>query len=141
MKKCLLGLFSIALVACGGAEQGQGSNSSSTEAAKPVEYIKVTANELLKAYKENEVSANQKYQGKPLEVSGKIDSIEAGLADKPYVVLKAGGEFEFVQPQAHFNEDEINKVANLKKGQAITLLCEGDGEVAGGPMLSDCRIK
>ena len=31
-----------------------------------------------------------------------------------------------------------NKAIELKKGQKITLICKGDGEIVGSPQLSNC---
>ncbi|PIT24603.1 hypothetical protein BGI37_08940 [Snodgrassella alvi] len=103
--------------------------------------IKVTSNELLKAYKANEVAANKKFKDKKLSISGTINSIEAGLGDEPYVVLKAGDEFEIDMPQAKLATSEADKAAILKKGQKINMICTGDSEFAGTPMLSDCIIQ
>jgi len=147
----LVGL--IVLVAIfGGEEKSKAASRSadSTEStsegkAKPKEEseppMQVTADELLNAYKENEVAANQKYKGKRLMVKARIDSIAAGIGDAPFLVLKAGGQYEFLLPQAHLASGEEAAAASLKKGQQITLLCVGRSEVAGAPMLGDCRIQ
>ncbi|ORF02335.1 hypothetical protein BGI15_00390 [Snodgrassella alvi] len=113
--------------------------ASSTENEEAI--IKVTPDELMKAYKANEVAANKKYKDKKLSINGKIESIEAGLGDEPYLTLKAGGEFELAMPQAHLANSESDKAAELKKGQQIHLICIGNSEVAGVPMLDDCVIQ
>lgn len=129
----------------GGESKNSTSNSvtSTSPTQEPVEdpAIEVTANQLLKAYKNNEVAANQQYKGKVLLVSGVVDSIQAGLNDKPYISLKAGGEFEFNTPQARLIDSDEAKAATLSKGQKILLKCIGDSEVAGTPMLKDCVIQ
>ena len=121
---------------------------ASAEAPQPADQpaaeqaIKISANEVLKAYKENEVGANMKYKGKKLDIAATVSSIEAGFGDKPYLVLKAGGEMDmFNQPQAHLAKSEFEKAADLKKGQKIELVCTGNSEVAGTPMLDDCIIQ
>lgn len=69
-------------------------------------------------------------------------SIEADFNDEPYLVLKAGGDMDmFNQPQARLAKGEIDKAANLKKGQKINLVCVGNSEIAGTPMLKDCFSK
>ncbi|HEO1767562.1 TPA: hypothetical protein VAM28_003252 [Acinetobacter baumannii] len=116
--------------------------SSSAEPTAPAEPpIEVTANELLNAYKNNEVAANQQFKGKTLLVSATVSSIDAGISDEPYLTLKAGGEYEFNQPQAHLADAEQNKAASLSKGQKIKLLCTGNSEIAGTPMLDNCSIQ
>ncbi|MFJ4288739.1 hypothetical protein ACIP1U_02960 [Cupriavidus sp. NPDC089707] len=103
--------------------------------------VQVTANELLKAYKENEIAANQKYKGKQLILNARISSIEAGMGEEPYLVLTAGNEFEFSRPQAHLAKGQEAAAATLKKGQQVKLECIGNSEVAGTPMLKDCRVQ
>ncbi|WP_434778145.1 OB-fold protein [Neisseria sp. Ec49-e6-T10] len=100
--------------------------------------IEVTADELLKAYKTNEMAANKKYKSKQLSVSGRIDNIQADITDKAFVTLKAGGQFEIITPQARFKDSEEDKILELKKGQKVKLLCVGGGEIMGAPMLEHC---
>ena len=147
MKKLALLILPLMLQACG--EQPTNSNTTAAttattttpEAATPTETpMTVTADELLKGYKENELAGDQKFKDKNLIVTGKIESIESGIADMPYIMLKAGGDMEFMKPQAHFNKEDTPVLAQLKKGQAIKLQCVGNGEVGGMPMLKDCKV-
>ena len=134
----------IALVAIFGGEKktSTADPAAVSEPAKPAEPpIQVTANELLKAYKDNEVAANQKYKGKQLILNARISRIEAGIGDQPYLVLAAGNEFEFSRPQARLAEDQEAVAATLKKGQQVLLQCIGNSEVGGTPMLKDCRVQ
>lgn len=117
--------------------------TESDEVATPepvVETIEVTADELLAAYKENELAGDQKYKGKTLLVTGVLDSIQSGMGDTPYLLLKAGDEFEFSMPQAHFDKSETDSLVALKKGERIKIQCVGNGEVIGSPMLKDCKV-
>lgn len=138
MKNIILAcLVVFSLGGCGGSQTGT-TSSNETKTAEPA--IKVTANELLAAYNENEVAGDEKYKGKTLEVSGKIDDIQAGIGDDKFVLLKAGKDMEFNKPQAHFAASETSKISTLKKGAEIKLKCVGDGEVMKSPMLKDCTI-
>lgn len=114
------------------------TTGESAPAAPPVE---VTANDLLKAYKDNEIAANNKFKDKSILVSATLKSIGADFSDKPLLTLQAGGEFEFNEPQATLAESDETKAASLSKGQKIKLLCIGNSEVAGTPMLKDCVIQ
>jgi len=121
---------------------GASTNTNTSSTSEPeAPAIEVSANELLSAYNDNEVGANAKYKGKVLLVSATIDSIAAGFNDDPYLVLKAGGQFEFNKPQAHLAKSEHDKAVELKKGQKITLKCIGNSELAGTPMLAKCVIQ
>lgn len=118
-------------------------DAESAEVAAPeavVETMEVTADELLAAYKENELAGDQEYKGKTLVVTGVLDSIQSGIGDTPYLLLKAGDEFEFSMPQAHFDKSETDSLVTLKKGESIKIQCLGDGEMMGSPMLKDCKV-
>lgn len=136
-------LVVIGLFAGGNESTTQKQDESTTEKVVVVEEapIQVKASELLNAYKNNEIAANQQFKDKPLLVTAIVESIEAGLMDEPYLVLKAGDQFEFNKPQAHLAKSDANKAATLNKGQQIVLRCIGNSEIAGTPMLKDCVIQ
>ncbi len=125
----------------GGDKDGEGASTSASSTEPETPAIEVSANELLKAYNDNEVGANAKYKGKVLLINATVDSISADFNDDPFLVLKAGGQYEFSQPQAHLVKSEHDKAAELKKGQKITLKCIGNSEIAGTPMLDKCVIQ
>lgn len=138
------GIVVIGLIVIGIFVDGKEESSGAATVAvdKPEEPpVEVSPNALLKAYKDNEVAANQMYKGKRLLLNARVASIEAGIGDEPYLVLAAGGDFEFNRPQARLAKGEENVAASLKKGQTINLLCIGNSEVGGTPMLKDCRVQ
>ncbi len=145
MRKLLPCLAFLALVGCGDNNTANNAttanNASATTAPKAdMPAITVTADELLKSYKENELAGDQKYKDKLLIVTGKLDSIQSGIGDSPFILLKAGGDMEFNKPQAHFDKSQSADLAKLKKGTAIKIQCTGNGEIAGAPMLKDCKV-
>lgn len=103
--------------------------------------VNVTASELVKAYKDNEIAANEKYKDKLLLVSGSIDSINAGMGDEPLIMLKSNSDYGMNNPHAKLADSDVKKAGTLKKGQTIKLLCKGNSEIAGSPMLEDCVIQ
>src|SRR5690349_7767135 len=79
------------------SSQTSGNQANSSSNAQTVEAppIVVTAKDLVKAYKENELAADEKYQGKKLQVAGKItgiasvlNSIQVDLEGKDFVTVK-----------------------------------------------------
>lgn len=100
--------------------------------------ISVSAMTVAKAYSDNQVAADQKYYKKNLFLTGKIQSINSGLGNKPYIAFM--GTNPFMLPQAHFNKVDINEIVSLKKGQKLKLVCEGNGAVAGIPMFDSCQF-
>ena len=152
LKKILMwvGIVFVVLVVigifAGGKESSNATSaeSNSEQTAQTVQEeapIQVKASELLNAYKNNEIAANQQFKDKSLLVTAIVESIEADLMDEPYLVLKAGDQFEFNKPQAHLAKEDEAKAATLSKGQQITLRCIGNSEVGGTPMLKDCVIQ
>lgn len=96
----------------------------------------VSAVEVAKAYEDNQVAADQKYFQKRLKLTGVIEGINSGLSNEPYVALR--GANMFLSPQAHFENPNVERVATLKKGQKLTLVCEGGGAIVGTPMFKNC---
>lgn len=98
--------------------------------------VPVSAVEASKAYQENQVAADQKYYQKRLRLTGTIEGINSGLGNEPYVLLRGVNMFE--SPQVHFQQPNLEKVASLKKGEEIKLVCDGSGSLVGTPMFKNC---
>lgn len=114
--------------------------STNTTADAPVETaIPVTAQQLFDAYDSNEVAADKQYKGQLLQISGTVASIDSGLTDNAQVQLATSNDFMSVSATGDENFD--NAAASLNKGQSVTLLCRGEGEVIGSPMVGDCVVQ
>lgn len=98
----------------------------------------VTAREMARDYDANTVAADQKYKGKQFKVTGTVTDINTDIMGDPYVTM--GGTDDFSQPQFAFNKRSAGQLANVKKGEKLTLLCEGTGDVAKTPMSENCNI-
>jgi hypothetical protein len=97
--------------------------------------VSVTAMELFSAYDANEVAADTAYKGKTLRVSGKVAGIDKDFTDTVIVKLQTSNQFMDVMAY-----DVAPDVAgNLRKGQALTLTCRGEGRVMGSPVLRRCK--
>lgn len=101
--------------------------------------IEVTAAALHAAYAQNEVSADEKYRGKILRVTGILDAIKKDITDDAYVVLRSANRFEGVR--ASFSGDANAALSALKPGKPITLRCIGDNVIIGSPKLKGCVIE
>lgn len=114
--------------------------STNTTAGAPVETaIPVTAQQLFDAYDSNEVAADKQYKGQLLQISGTVASIDSGLTDNAQVQLATSNDFMSVSATGDESFDDA--AASLGKGQSVTLLCRGEGEVIGSPMVGDCVIQ
>ena len=151
MKKNILSIaiilaLSIMLSSCVFDESAQGASSTpvanipspspSVEAA-----IQISAKDLLNAYDENKLNADNQYKDKLLEVTGFVDDIGTDVLDDVYVTLGDGDEFSFTTVQCYFKDkEEIDKVATLKSGDEITIIGKCDGQFFNVD-LKDCKIK
>ena len=128
---------SIAASADPKSSEPQNTAVEKTETETPKSDIVVSAMELDKEYKANEVAADEKYKGKTLEISGTVESIQKDFMDDPFVVLTTG-EYAFgVNCSLENKSDAIN----LKKGQKVTFIGEGAGMSVGFPMVTGCKLK
>lgn len=97
----------------------------------------VSVDELQKVYSDNEFRGDKKFKGKQFIVNGTVGAIQSGFGDQPFVVFKSKG---FNATQAKFADIDLEKLIDLNKGQKLTAICIGNGEVAGSPMLNECRF-
>ena len=124
-------LIVIGIIASSGSKKEEPAKNAATPAAQTaapaakVEAIKISAASLYATYKENEVAADEKYKGKAMEITGTIDDIKKGLGDIPYVTLATDDDFGNVQ--CTFSKNDSAQLAELKKGQKITITgkCSG----------------
>lgn len=117
------------------------TQSAEMPQAEVIPPLEITSDEILKAYKTNEIAANKRFKGQTLLVTGKIESIEADFSDDPVIVFKTADQYEFLKPRASLTKEEQDKAADLSKGQNIKLLCSKINEVAGMPTISECLIQ
>lgn len=76
-------------------------------------------------YAKNEVSADQDFKDRVVTVTGQVDSIKKGILGKMYVTLSGHDFLHGVQ--CFFEDDKASQLANLSKGQqvSITGVCDG----------------
>lgn len=125
----------------------QPENTSATKAAEPEAAkpqnpeVTVTSAALMKAYKDNEVAADQKYKGKLIEISGTVIKVDNGSFDNEIIVKLNDGEYDFSGPMCYMKPSEYDKVVSYTKGQKVTLIGTGNSATIGSPVLKDCIVK
>ena len=139
MKQLLPTLFFLLLVALG---CNSGREQANTSAPPPGPPMPVKADDLIKAYKANEIAADEKYRGKLLEVAGKVSDISDTLGSLQVDLGISTKDFEMVTVKCSFPDSERPKIAKLQKGNTATFLGRGDGMTAGLYVgLTDCSLK
>lgn len=126
---------------------GGTSSTSENEVAKKQELTKqemaalpaVTAASIASAYSENTVAADQQFKDKKFKVTGTVVDINTDFMGNPYITL-SGGVNQFMEPQFGFEKSDAPKLANLKKGSKVKLICVGKGDVAKTPISGSCTL-
>jgi len=112
-------------------------NSTQATAPKVPETIKISATKLYEDYKANEVAADTKYKGKMLEISGTVDDVKKDIVDTMYVTLK--GDEYFGSVQCYFDNKYTSQLANLQKGQQLTITGKCNGLMMN-VLVKNCEI-
>ena len=111
-------------------------NGEKISAATP-DYV-LSADTLYKAYDQNSVAADAKYEGKIVKVSGTIQSIGKDITDTAYLVIGGSGFLDGVQCMLPGGQE--SSVANVSKGQYVTLKGKVSGEIMGNVIVRNCSF-
>ena len=133
----ILGCVLFVILAVGSVPTDSGKTDSKTDATtsaekKEVIYEKVTAKELIDALQDNALNAKEKYKDKYVEITGKLNVIDA--SGKYITVNPIGDDFALTGVQAYIKTDEQKQVVSgLSKGDKITVKgkIKDVGEVLG----------
>ena len=133
---CLIPVFII--IAGGGLNDTSSSQATTATTIPEKQIIKITAEELYQAYENNEVAADRKYGGQLVEITGTVDNIGADILDRVYITFSTSKVLYSVQ--CYFEDEEaIDGVANISKGQNITIVGTCDG-FSLNVSVKDCTI-
>lgn len=121
------------------AEAAEEKQAAEARARELASLPMVTASQIAQAYEENTVAADQMFKDKRFRVTGVVASINTDFLGKPYITLR-GGVNQFMEPQFSFETENPNRVAALRKGSKVTLVCHGKGDIAKTPMSDECQF-
>jgi hypothetical protein len=123
------------LIGSGNSPAANSSNFSN----KKAQLVHVSAVELYREYKANEVAADQDFKGQTLSVSGNVDKIGKDILGTIYVTFDNGGKFEIGQVQCMFDDKHAARAAKLSKGQRVTVIGTCEGKM-GNVLLRKCEF-
>ena len=89
------------------------------------EVISVTADEILNAYKENEVNANNVYKGNLIELTGKLSSISESDSGKVSLVIKPDSD-ELWLEDVSVELENSEGIENVSTDSEITVIGTAD---------------
>jgi hypothetical protein len=95
--------------------------------------VVVAAADLVRDFGKDPVSADRKYAGKYLEISGVVEKSGQGRDETTFVVLNGEGENPKFKIECFFDSANMRdqaRIRSLEKGQSITLRGEYHGQVS-----------
>jgi len=133
-------VFFVIIGASGDSTSSPGQTASNSKTEEAVAPLKVTSEELRKAYATNQVSADQQYEGKLVEISGTVDTIGKDILDEAYITFETKEQYAFDKVQCMFSASEENSIANFKKGQSVVVQGKVSGVLISGPLVRNCKV-
>jgi hypothetical protein len=112
------------------------------EAERRARTVVVAAADLLQEFADDPASADRKYAGMYLEISGVVQRGGRGRHDAPFVILTGGDENAKLKIECFFDladKKEEARIKRLDKGQRITVRGEYDGQVSN-VQVRDCVL-
>lgn len=108
---------------------------------KQEEIMEVDYTVLHQEYMDNPISADAKYKGKMLKLTGEVYNIDREIAGNTYITFNIGGQYSIKNVRITFKKSEESKVAQLKKGQTVTIKGQCTGTLLSTTVaLKDCEI-
>lgn len=101
--------------------------------------IEVTAEELLQIYRIDREAAEAEYKGKILKVTGVIGSAGKNFVGTLFVKL-AGDSIEAWRVMCIFDKEHEPEMAQVMKGQTVTVQGECDDYLPPDAVLKDCSL-
>lgn len=133
----ILVVLFIGIIGASGDGDGGTSTSSESSEQQTVASIVVSADELIRAYVNNTVTADELYKNKNVTVSGTIYSIDEG-----YVTIEPDADDLWLNNiYVYYNSGEKSKLADYSKGDKITVTGECKGEGIFGLEIKYCVIE
>lgn len=134
MKTFALAALAVLLSACGATSAAE----SASPAGKPD--LKVKATKIIKEFEKNEASADAKYKGKTLQVSGVVSKVDTDVWDEDKYVIQVDGGGRFEMFSVNCNEISAKVAGSIKVRKPITVVGKFDDGGDLGIELANCRV-
>lgn len=127
-----IGIFAFMAIASGDDEAREEVKEKEVD-------FKVTAQEIVSEYSDNEISAHQKYEDKIVEVKGIISEFGLDVFDDPYMVISPNGIALEAGVRASLAEGV--DASSFKVGNEITIKGKVGSKTMGNIQVEGCIIK
>lgn len=117
---------------------GEGSkHQPSAPDGKPVVVGYYQASDIIQAYKSNVLSADKKFKGNVVGISGTIVDINTDILGSPYLVIVGDSQQDRIRIE--FGKEYMDYVTSLSTGEDVSLACLGHGSLMGMPLMENCH--
>ncbi len=104
--------------------------------------VSVTAKQILNEFKNNEIRAGDRYNGRRVLITGCAADIDNSFGVLSVFINSCGGIMDLDFVHAQFSDKEKNKLSRLNKGQRISTECTVvDGGNLMGIVANNCILK
>lgn len=104
--------------------------------------VSVSANQILNEFKNNEIRAGEKYNGKRVRISGCVASVDNMMGILSIYINSCGGDFDLDYVHAQFPDNAKSRLTRLNKGERVVVDCTiVDGGDIMGVSGSNCILK
>ena len=128
----VIGIFAFMAIASGD------DDAARDEVTETEVDFKVTAQEIVSEYSDNEITAHQKYENKIVEVTGIISSFGLGAFDDPYMVISPNGIALEAGVHAYLADDV--DASSFEVGNEITIKGKVGSKTLGDIMVKGCVV-
>lgn len=97
--------------------------------------FELTPQELVQAYEANEITADTKYKGRTIALTGKISDIGKDVLDKPYVAFESSS---FNNVTCYF--EKTDGLEELQKGSTYTIYGQCEGSTVNLIIINDSQV-
>ena len=101
--------------------------------------IEITAKELSEAFKGNELQADNRYKGKTVKVTGKVIQVKKDIYGSYYIEIE--GTSTIYTISAYVQDSQLSRIANLTRGQTVTVVGQCDGYSFGEVYISNSIVQ
>jgi hypothetical protein len=119
------------------ANRAKAAAEAASEAAAKIQAVTVPAPDLIAAYQQNEIAADQRFKGETVVIRGDVNEIAKDILGTPYVTLSREG---ISAVPAMFPRSSAAPLADLRPGQTIVVQCRVEGKMMN-VIGRDCELR
>jgi len=144
-------LIVIVAVSSGGgksntSQQNKPENQEATQKTEEKEEqqsqtaLKISTNNFIKDFDDNQLAAEEKYKDKLIEFSAVIQNISEDIVGTPFLSLKPTADEFYMGTTIKCNFNDKSELTSVKNGQSVVLQGTVDTQSLGIISVKDCKI-